>query len=169
VGEWLLRLRDAGLLGGVSSPGGELLEALRQAAIGDLPHAHASPLLYQIAPDHRRAVVLLALDRAPEPWLVAALCEIDGDGVWRALAQSGEGRLLAGASPEAVEASFGQVSGSGPAGVMMVAGESVPVTTGGGYYLAVNWTARGLTPPPPTELPAVNDGGFFRWTPDEDT
>jgi len=145
----------------------ELPEALTRAAIGDLPRSHASPLLYAMSPDRRRAVILLALAREPEPWIVAALCEIDDDGAWRALGQSGDGELLAGAAPEAVEARFGVDRGRAPTGVMTVAGRVVPVNAVGGYFLAVNWDAPGLTPPAPSELPDMNSGGFSRSSGDE--
>lgn len=151
----------------MSAPVDELLETLTRAAIDDLPRPHASPLLYAMSPDRRRAVVLLALDREPEPWVVAALCEIDEDGVRRPLGQSGDGELLVGAAPEAVEARFGVDPGGTPTDVMTVAGRAVPVNTGGDYFLAVNWDAPGLAPPAPGELPDVNSGGFSRSSADE--
>jgi len=145
-----------------------LVEALTHAAIGDIPPRHASPRLVVTSPDNRRAVLLLELDRAPEPLLVAALCELDDAGEWYVLAESEDGRLIGGVGADAVEVRFGVVQDDRPSDVMMVAGVDVPVTTGQGHFVAVNWNAVAPTPPAPDDLPA-NSGGYVRYRTGEGT
>lgn len=138
-------------------------QELTHAAAGDIPLRYIRLRVWTRSADGGRAVVVLEIDRAPTPWLVAVACVLDTEQDWRPLAESGDGRLVSGAPPHAVEAHFGRLpEGGGAPATAVVAGATVPVILGDGCFLAVNWEAAGLMPPPPTDLPGPNTGGVVR-------
>jgi hypothetical protein len=131
-------------------------EELLRVAAADIPPEHVSLLAADVAPDRRRAAVLLAYAAQPEPYIVQAFLD-HAYGEW---GNCGEMDGLGPGWWDFGDIVFAVLSGRAESAVAVDVGlDDVvvrrPVTHG--HFLAVIWEAGRPAPDPP---PFPSAGGF---------